>query len=137
VLHKFKYEFFNYFLLLSEIVLLVALAILLPSASSQVTSRGRCPKFSVFEEVDLQRYLGTWYQVQAFPTFFTQGLTCIKAQYGVSGNGTISVLNTAKKPNGENYSILGSAVVVSPGKLLVSFPFSPRKKKRLIILNLF
>jgi len=78
--------------------------------------------------VDMEKYLGKWYEVAAFPQFFEKGCTCTIAQYSLKNNGNIAVKNTCIK-NGKQTTATGKAIVKdkqSNAKLSVSFfwPFS-------------
>ncbi|MFN7728950.1 MAG: lipocalin family protein [Bdellovibrio sp.] len=78
------------------------------------------------EHVDLQRYLGDWYEIASIPQFFTKGCVCTRAQYGLKDNTQISVLNTCNKDaiDGRLSKAQGTAEVVDPktnSKLKVTF----------------
>ncbi len=66
---------------------LVALACLLLSGCR---STANVPVVSGFE---LERYLGTWYEVARFPHRFEKELTAVTAHYSLNPNGTINVVN--------------------------------------------
>lgn len=62
--------------------------------------------------VDLQRYLGQWYEIAAFPMRFQAH--CVgetTAQYGLRDDGQISVVNRCKTASGEFDSASGRAKV--------------------------
>jgi len=42
---------------------------------------------------DIQRYLGTWYEIARLPNSFERGLDKVTAQYSLRDDGTIAVLN--------------------------------------------
>ncbi len=44
--------------------------------------------------VDLNRYLGLWYEISSNPTFFNEGLVGTTAEYSLNSDGTIKVVNT-------------------------------------------
>jgi apolipoprotein D and lipocalin family protein len=73
--------------------------------------------------LDLQRYLGTWYEIAAYPQFFQRGCVASRADYSLRSDGTLNVLNRCRKDtlDGEWKEASGSARVVGPGKLKVSF----------------
>lgn len=78
---------------------------------------------AVFEPA---RYLGTWYEVARYPVPFEVGCVKVTAEYGQQADGTISVLNTCRNPDGSVKSqIKGSAEIVGPGRLKVSFHSVP------------
>ncbi|MGR3362670.1 MAG: lipocalin family protein [Maritimibacter harenae] len=72
--------------------------------------------------VDLGRYLGTWYEIARYPNNFERGCVGVTAQYARDGD-KISVLNTCRKGSvdGPATSRKGEAVPVGPGKLKVDF----------------
>ncbi len=76
------------------------------------------------QELDVNKYLGNWYQVYGSPTnFLFQGYgTCLTAQYGLLENGNVSVVNTQVNIFGELEQISGYAYYKNnyePGKLTV------------------
>lgn len=80
-------------------------------------------------EVDLDRYLGRWYEIARFPNSFEENCEGVTAEYGRRDDGLISVVNTCRKgsPDGEPKVAKGRARVVDEetnAKLEVSF-FGP------------
>lgn len=78
--------------------------------------------------LDLDRYLGLWYEIARFPNRFERDCAGVTAQYARRPDGAISVVNTCHKgsPEGPVEVAEGVARVVSPGKLTVSFvPWLP------------
>jgi apolipoprotein D and lipocalin family protein len=74
----------------------------------------------VVTSLDLNRYLGTWYEVARYPVFFQRGCTRSKAIYSQTRPDRINVTNTCIR-NGKLSSITGDATIKAPGKLRVSF----------------
>lgn len=79
--------------------------------------------------VELNRYLGRWYEIASIPQYFSEGCLCTQAQYSKRSDGKIRVLNTCRKGNvrGEITSAEGVARVddtKTNSKLSVSF-FGP------------
>lgn len=75
-------------------------------------------------KVDLSRYAGTWHEIARLPMPFQREGDSATATYGANADGTLSVHNVAKAPDGEKSEIRGSAKVLNPGensKLLVTF----------------
>ena len=79
--------------------------------------------------VDLDRYLGTWYEIAHLPMFFQRH--CVgdtTAQYGLREDGRISVLNRCRTAKGWQEAIGRAKVMPGTGnaKLKVTFfwPFS-------------
>lgn len=75
--------------------------------------------------VDLEKYLGTWYEVASIPqSFQKQCVTDTKAEYSKTDDGMIRVLNSCEKLNGDISASEGRAKVidtVSNSKLKVTF----------------
>ena len=84
--------------------------------------------------VDLQRYLGKWYDIASFPQRFQKGCSCTTAEYGLNKDGSITVTNRCMK-EGKEKTATAKAVVKdknSNAKLSVQF-FWPFKGKYWII----
>lgn len=78
------------------------------------------------KELDLNRYLGTWYEIARFPHSFEKNLVGVTATYILRSDGKIEVLNQGFKftLNGERSKAIGKAKIpnkLEPGKLKVSF----------------
>lgn len=81
--------------------------------------------------VDLDRYLGTWYEIATIPQRFQKGCTGVTATYSLRPDGRIDVLNQCYKDslNGKHKKARGKAWVTdkeTSAKLKVQFfwPFS-------------
>ena len=88
------------------------------------------PPLEVVPSVNLSRYVGKWYEIASFPTWFQKGCAGSTAEYSLRPDGGIGVLNQCiKAPDGAPDSARGIAWVVDPvtnAKLRVRFfwPFS-------------
>lgn len=71
-------------------------------------------------DLDLSRYLGTWYEIARYPMFFQRGCTQSKAEYRALPDNRIAVINSCQR-NGKLSVAEGDAIVKGPGKLAVSF----------------
>jgi apolipoprotein D and lipocalin family protein len=76
--------------------------------------------------VDLNRYLGTWYEIATIPQSFQKGCNCTTAEYSLSDKGYIIVKNSCNKGSvsGERKTAEGKAFVVKNSgnaKLKVQF----------------
>jgi apolipoprotein D and lipocalin family protein len=95
---------------------------------------GALPGAAPLEAVDafdLDRYLGTWYEITKYPNAFEEGLVAVTAEYSLREDGTVRVLNSGFQGtfDGERKSAEGQAWVpdaTAPAKLRVSFfwPFA-------------
>jgi len=81
--------------------------------------------------VDLQRYLGTWYEIATIPQRFQKGCVGVSAHYSLREDGAIDVVNSCRKGtlDGKERSIRGKAWIVdrtTNAKLKVRFfwPFT-------------
>lgn len=45
-------------------------------------------------KVDIQKYSGLWYEISRFPNSFEKGLVCVTANYSITENGRIEVINS-------------------------------------------
>ena len=79
---------------------------------------------STVKAVDLNRYLGSWYEIAKYDHVFERGLDYAMANYTLREDGKIDVLNTGIK-NGRAKDAKGIAKTTNiPGLLKVSF-FGP------------
>lgn len=79
-------------------------------------------------KVDVQRYMGRWYEIASFPQSFQKGCSCTVAEYKLLENGKVSVTNSCNV-DGKMKVANGKAWVTDKStnaKLKVSFfwPFS-------------
>lgn len=77
--------------------------------------------------VDLERYLGLWYELARYDQRFERGCGAVTAEYTLRDDGAINVVNRCRKPDGKPKEARGVATVVdsvSKAKLKVRF-FGP------------
>ena len=59
------------------------------------------PPLDVVSEVDLQRYVGTWYEIARLPNWFQKQCTGdVTATYTLLNDGAIKVVNSCRKRTG-------------------------------------
>ncbi|MBD5356866.1 MAG: hypothetical protein HDR88_07680 [Bacteroides sp.] len=76
---------------------------------------------SVVNDFDLNRYLGSWYEIAHFDHKFERGMEQTKATYNLRKDGKVDVLNTGMK-NGKLSEAKGVAKLTdTPSLLRVSF----------------
>ncbi|MFO0837186.1 MAG: lipocalin family protein [Phycisphaerae bacterium] len=78
------------------------------------------------EYVDVERYMGTWYEIAKYPNGFQQGCSGVTAEYALREDGTVRVFNTCRESDGETIkdTIEGFATVADKAtnaKLTVYF----------------
>jgi apolipoprotein D and lipocalin family protein len=84
------------------------------------------PPLKTVAQVDLQRYLGTWYEIARMP-FGIQDRNCARATsatYSARDDGAIDVLNRCQRADGTVFAAAGLATVVdrtSNARLEVTF----------------
>jgi len=94
--------------------------------ATTTTARLHLSPLQTVPRVDLNRYLGTWHEIAAFPQRFQRGCTGSTATYALREDGRIDVLNRCRRGSldGEERVARGRARVVdraTNAKLKVSF----------------
>ena len=83
---------------------------------------------STVSELDLNRYMGTWYEIARFPHSFEKDLQCVSATYSLREDGKVTVYNRGYSTKKKVFKdITGKAFVPDPskpGEIKVSF-FGP------------
>jgi len=77
--------------------------------------------------VDIQRYLGRWYEIARYEQGFQRGCEGVTADYSLRPDGQIRVVNRCRKPDGRTSEARGRAKIAdraTNAKLKVSF-FGP------------
>ena len=111
------------------LLLSLTFSIALVGCSKTTTERLQLPPLEAVPNVELERYLGTWYEIASYPQRFQEGCTGTTATYSLRSDGEIDVLNKCRKGalDGPEDVAEGRARVVdrtSKAKLEVSF-FGP------------
>ena len=73
---------------------LIATSFLIFSCAGTVKSNS---PLTVVDSVDLQRYLGKWYEIASYPAWFQKGCTGSTAEYSLLPDGRIQVTNSCRK----------------------------------------
>lgn len=107
----------------------LSLAVIALSACSVLGSRHPVGNPSVPQPakgVEIDRYLGRWYEIARYEQSFQKGCEAVTADYSLRPDGSIDVLNRCRKADGTCRGARGLAKVVSESgaKLKVSF-FGP------------
>ncbi|XP_058826337.1 apolipoprotein D-like [Topomyia yanbarensis] len=106
--------------LIFQILALLGCTVLI---KAQVPFVGKCPKVAVKKNFNAPAYLGRWYEQEKYPFVFELAGRCVTAEYGLNANGTVSVANRLINTiTGSVNALNGSARIVQPAKLAVSFP---------------
>ena len=103
-----------------NLIFILLMAPLFPFCSSEKQA------LKVVDEVNLQKYTGTWYEIARLPNRFEKGLKCVTATYQLREDGKITVINKGHKIENPQKAekVEGWAKVPNPeepGKLKVTF----------------
>lgn len=55
------------------------------------------PALKTVAQVDIQRYLGTWYEIATIPAWFEKDLVAVTATYSLRPDGNLRVVNQGRK----------------------------------------
>jgi apolipoprotein D and lipocalin family protein len=111
-------------LYIKQIIILVMITAL--SFGSCRSEKPENMDMSTIEELDLNRYMGTWYEIARFDHSFERGLEGVSATYSLRPDGKITVINQGYKnsTDGKLKVAKGKARQPDPddpGKLEVAF----------------
>ena len=73
---------------------LIAMGFFIFSCAGTVKSNS---PLTVVDSVDLQRYLGKWYEIASYPAWFQKGCAGSTAEYSLLPDGKIQVVNRCRK----------------------------------------
>ncbi len=104
------------------IIGLVAVGFCFTSCRAQKSTTDK----TVVKKLDIQKYLGKWYEIARYDHSFERGLVGVSVNYSMREDGKIKVVNCGYKGSltGEYSEAIGKAKIPNsdvPGKLKVSF----------------
>ena len=83
---------------LGRAVLVALCTLLLAACASQPVYRQSTAPLKIVASVDLQKYLGTWYEIYRLPNWFEdQDCLIVTANYSLRDDGHIQVINRCQK----------------------------------------
>ena len=95
------------------------------AAFAAVVLEDRKQELEVVQSVDLNRYVGRWYEISRMPNSFQKKCAdTVTADYTIRADGKIEVLNRCRKASGEYTTAKGKAKIVDKktnAKLKVTF----------------
>jgi apolipoprotein D and lipocalin family protein len=101
------------------------------ACSLHAVAEEKLPPLETVARVDIERYMGKWYEIASFPQWFQKGCVATAATYTLRNDGAVDVLNQCREKtlDGKEKRAKGKAWVVekkSNAKLKVRFfwPFS-------------
>jgi len=104
---------------------IILIGIILSFLTSCKTQENMIDK-TVVKELDIEKYLGTWYEIARYDHSFERGLVGVTANYSMRDDGKIKVVNSGYKGSleGKFSEAIGKAKIPNsenPAKLKVSF----------------
>ena len=81
---------------MKQMIMLVAMGFVMFGCAA--TANDKQP-LTVVDSVDLERYLGKWYEIASYPAWFQKGCTGSTAEYSLLPDGKIQVVNRCRKDN--------------------------------------
>ena len=103
---------------ISKSLILICIMFLFTACSS------KNPPLQTVEKVDLERYLGTWYEIARYEHFFEKDCKNVSANYSIMDEETIKVINKCTKiQKKKKKEAMGRAYAIDEtnSKLKVSF----------------
>merc|ERR1712071_711711 len=85
----------------------------------------KCPTVTTKDDLEIEKYLGTWYEITKLPNIFQGSMYCVSADYTPRDEGGINVSNNGFNADGSPSGIEGYAVQSDPehlGSLDLFFP---------------
>jgi apolipoprotein D and lipocalin family protein len=106
--------------------LLTLTGAVLAGACSTTKENAVMKPLEVVPSVNIQKYLGTWYEIARYPNRFQEGCVATQVQYSLRDDGKVKVLNSCREDtvDGKEKSIEGKAWSVDKitnAKLKVQF----------------
>lgn len=92
-------------------------------SSAQIFGAGSCPKVNSTASFTIDRFLGKWFEISAFPYFYSVGSSCVTWSFDHLENGTLSLMTFQHRLGLDEYSS-AKCELVRPGVFLVSYPYS-------------
>jgi Bacterial lipocalin len=113
------------------------LIMILMSSPTMAQTQDQDNELRTVPYVNLDRYVGKWYEIASFPQRFQRGCSCTTAEYAKNSDGTIAVTNTCNKDGGVKVATAKAWVVnkETRAKLAVQFQWPFRGKYWIIDLD--
>nr|XP_022915566.1 apolipoprotein D-like [Onthophagus taurus] len=108
---------------------MISLIFLLVGVAGQVPFLGPCPEIETMDRLDVNRYMGKWYEAERYFAVFEFGGKCVTADYVPSKDGSINIINQQTSAlTGIRSTIEGKANMNGRSddpKLTITFPQLP------------
>ena len=104
----------------SQRTMLLALAMLIFALTAYAESRKQVNTTTI-TSLDLEKYMGRWYEIARLDNRFERGLTDVEANYSLMPDGKIHIVNSGYR-DGKYHETIGRGKITSQaGRLRVSF----------------
>lgn len=97
---------------------------LLTISTGQILSTGSCPKINATENFSLPRFIGKWFEIRAFPYFYTLGGSCVSWTFSPNDNDGSLIIETRQTRYGIEEVTVGECEILRSGVILISYPNS-------------
>lgn len=104
----------------SQKTMLLALAMLIFALTAYAESR-KSVNTATVANLDLQKYMGRWYEIARFDNRFERGMTNVVAEYTLLDDGKIHIVNSGMRDGKLHQSIGRGKTTSQVGRLRVSF----------------
>ncbi|MBK8267216.1 MAG: lipocalin family protein [Planctomycetes bacterium] len=87
------------------------------------------PTLSTAPNVDIQRYMGTWYEIAKYPVTFENGCFGVTADYTLQSDGNVKVVNICRNEDGtvgrtiEGFATVADSTTNSKLTVYFFYPF--------------
>ncbi|XP_057366094.1 lazarillo protein-like [Daphnia carinata] len=108
--------------------LLVIVGYFLTITQAQVWVRGSCPNVTVVSDFNLDQYLGKWFANRNYYDRSQAGLDCVTVEYTQNGEEIAFKKEGIEQVTRRKTVSIGSARLIQPGKLAVSYSDNPPAK---------
>lgn len=115
----------NFKMITSFLMVVGGFSLLMLTLCSSVATEKREFDNSTVENVDLDSYMGVWYEIVRKPHFFEKGMTKVKTTYTLLPDGKIDVRNEGIKKGKVKVAKGKARTTDVPGRLKVTFFIFP------------
>lgn len=112
---------------IQSVIYIILISFILHGGNTSCSANKTMTDKTTVDKLELQKYLGTWYEIARFDHRFERGLVGVTANYSIRPDGKIKVLNSGYRNtlDGEFSTAEGKAKIpnpdTEPSKLKVSF----------------
>lgn len=105
---------------LPALLLLLTILFVMCAVTGRCALKGEIDR-SVIKSLDLNNYMGRWYEVARFDHSFERGMSNVTAEYTLQPDGTVRVVNRGVRDGKQQEAIGKAKTTAEAGRLRVSF----------------